>query len=152
MKKTLLYMTISAFAVVTLMGGTTAHAQSTGAYYMIVTQERTARNCTFRNSDLGLGGGVFVAGTTFCEEQNPLMMMFGSFPTAHTQYTPNYDQGSYNNYSYTTDDSYEHEDTEYHEEDEAVYEEDDRDIEPSKPYKKPESSKSSGTKSGSHSW
>ncbi len=117
---------------------------------MIVTQERTARNCTVRSSDLGLGGGVFVAGTTFCEEQNPSVMMFGSFPTTHTQYTPNYDQGYQEQTPKKNESSHTYKKTQPRTQSGTTK----KSTTPSKfsITKKTESPKNSGTKSGSHSW
>ena len=79
MKKGLYVIAVSALILVTFFGGSTAHAANAGQYYMVMMQEEAPKNCTYRQSDLGLGGGVFVAGTSFCEDRSPsVMMIFGA--------------------------------------------------------------------------
>lgn len=121
MKKRLVYIALSALTVVTLFN-TTAYASSSNMNYGLGIQPYGKQgNCTSRQSDLGLGGGVFVAGTTFCQQsygqstQNN-QSLYGSMGTANYrstytraqkknqkikqnqqyQYTPSYSDTLYN--------------------------------------------------------
>lgn len=123
MKKTLYFIAISALMLVTFFGGSTAHAANAGQYYMVVMQEQAPKNCTSRHSDLGLGGGVFVAGTSFCEDQAPSMLMIiGALDDSYN--TGNYDEEHYgNDHPYEYDSSYDDYDYDY--DDEDSYEDED---------------------------
>lgn len=120
MKKTAFIVSILSFSLVVALGTNMAHASAQYTYYPQATNYYDAhRNCTPRGSDLGLGGGVFVSGTTVC----PTM----TTPSNYAPRTSNYAQTYYNsNYNsrYNNDDSSYNEDES---EEEGKYQEDDSD-------------------------
>lgn len=87
MKKTLMYTALGALTLIALCS-TTAQASSSMNYGLGLGGTMPSTNCTSRSSDLGLGGGVFVAGTTFCEQsygQNvrSTQSLYGTTNTSH---------------------------------------------------------------------
>ncbi|MBY0328926.1 hypothetical protein K2Q02_02430 [Patescibacteria group bacterium] len=113
MKKTAFFSTVFALMVIVL-GATTVEASTRYTYYPEATNYYdTYRNCTPRTSDLGLGGGVFVAGTTVCSTPAPLYVPQRSY-TAESYY--NQDKSYDSDSRYTESGKYE-EDQNYDDED-----------------------------------
>ncbi|MFZ4500145.1 MAG: hypothetical protein ACOYMZ_01445 [Minisyncoccia bacterium] len=140
MKKGLYGIAVSALILVTFFGGSTAHAANAGQYYMVMMQEEAPKNCTVRQSDLGLGGGVFVAGTSFCEDRSPsVMMIFGALNNPYNNHSSYENDYSYDEEEYSDEYEEDYDDEEY-DEDRRDEDEDDSDND------------SDDNDSGSHSW
>jgi len=111
-KNSFLYSFI-AFSLVVVFGAPTAQASTQYAYYPAATNYYDSyRNCTPGGSDLGLGGGVFVSGTTICPQT--VYPSYGYTPTYTNtpSYSYEYDDSSdsdeqYNDEEYEDDSSYE---------------------------------------------
>jgi|GEM_PF-2869971 len=116
MKKTAFFSSALALMIV-LVGTSTAEASTRYTYYPVATNYYdTYRNCTPRNSDLGLGGGVFVSGTTVCP--TPVIRYREEYSFNNNDYYDNQNNDSH----YYEDDSYD--DSEYDEDEDSHYEED----------------------------
>jgi len=145
MKKSVFIKALFAFVLVVLVGTHTAEANSRYAYYPVATNYYdTYRSCTPRNSDLGLGGGVFVSGTIVC----PTVQNTSS--RTQTYYNSD-DRSDYSDYDqddseYYENDSYDNDDSEY---DDSDYDEsDDNDDD----YNDSGSNNNGGNNGGNNSW